>query len=377
MTRVFINALILREPFAGVSYSIYRTISAIVALDDERWYSILVPRSLKRKFPKKTNVSISRSLFVGGTRPLARVFYEQAMLPFSISKHVASFAHFPAYVAPRMLFVPFVVNIHDVIPFTHPAFVKNSTVRHFKFALPRTVDRAAQIIVPSHFVKNQLLNIFRDCDPAKLSVVPFAPAHAPSELSKADARRIIREKYFIDKPFFLFTGVVEPKKNLPTLFKAFFAARAKNGFPHVLVVLGSRGWMADKTLFVSDTLRMDEILEMPGYVPEADMPAFFRAATAFCFSSFVEGFGLPILEAMQEGCPCLLSDIPVFREVAGTNAEFLPMIDIQAWRIAIENAVEGKYGSDKQEKARKAHAAKYSWERTAKETLDVYKYFER
>ncbi len=371
MQSVFINGLILRDPFAGVGYTVFRLINALLAADQTRNYSVLIPRSLKRKFEKRPNLSLSRSLLVGGRSPFVRVFYEQALLPFSISRYTADFAHFPAYVAPRLLFVPFVVNIHDVIPYTHPAFCKPATVRHFNLAMPRTIERAHRIIVPTYFVKNTLLTVFKRTDPEKIAVVPFAPAHPPSGLSRSEARKVLSTKYSIRDPFFLFIGNIEPKKNLPTLLKAFFAAKMKRQFPHKLAIVGAKGWMGDHSLSALESHRMDDMVIMPGYVDEHDLPAFYRAATALCFPSFVEGFGLPVLEAMQEGTPCLLSDIPVFRELAGSLAKYQPLTDLEAWRYAIETAVDA--GEDKKaEAARKERAAAYNWARTAKETLDVY-----
>ena len=93
--------------------------------------------------------------------------------------------------------------------------------------------------------------------------------------------------------------------------------------------------------------------------------------------SLYEGFGLPVIEAMQEGCPCLLSDIPVFREIASDCAEFLPLVDIEKWRLAIEDAALGAFAGKTLEERRMQMASTYSWERTAKLTMDVYTSLER
>ncbi len=372
MKRVFVDALVLREPFTGVANALVRTVQAVADLDGARSYHVLVPRSLRSPFRPAPNLSVSRSLLVGGGSPGWRVFYEQFLLPFSVARFRADYAHFPAYVAPRLLFLPFVLTVHDVIPFTHPAFCRKSTVRHFKFAVPRSVEKAVRVIVPSEFVRSALLEVFPSCPPEKVKVAPLAPAHPPSRLSASKARALLKERYGIDFPFFLFVGNIEPKKNLLTLLKAFFAARMRSGFPHKLLIVGSEGWLTEpfhRTLLTHD---MGDMVETPGYLPAEDLPAFYRAAAAFCFPSLVEGFGLPVLEAMQEGTPCLLSDIPVFRETAGRDAVFLPPVDLAAWREAIERAAAGEYDSAPLRDARKARAARFTWERTARLVTEAY-----
>ena len=377
LPNVAFNALILRKPFSGVTYSVLRLLQALVKLDKERNYRVLIPRAVRGDLPKQDNIKTFSPWFVSGHSPKSRVFYEQAVLPFSIAGLSANYAHFPAYVAPRLLFIPFIVTIHDLISLTHPALCKSSTVMHFKFALKRAIEKAARIVVPSNTVKKELLRLFSACPSEKVSVTPFAAVHPPARLSRKAAKRLLNERYDINFPFFLFVGNIEPKKNLPTLLKSFFAAKMKRNFRHKLVIIGRKGWKYDKEDLLYKTLAMDEMVHELGYVDEENLPLFYRAATALCFPSLVEGFGLPVIEAMQEGCPCLLSDIPVFREIASDCAEFLPLVDIEKWRLAIEDAALGAFAGKTLEERRMQMASTYSWERTAKLTMDVYTSLER
>mgnify|MGYP006289551137 CR=1 FL=1 len=376
MPTVAVNALILREPFAGVAYSIYRSMCAVAETQQDRNFVFFVPRSFKRQFPDFDNVTRKKSLFVGGKSASSRVIYEQLIMPFTFPRFNADYAHFPAWVAPKMFYLPFVVTVHDLIPFFYPAFCKKSTVRHFKSSVPHTVERAERIVVPSQYVKNTLLDKFDQVDDENVSVVPFAPAHEPCPISRSAAQGLLAEKYGIKGDFLLYVGNIEPKKNLTLLLKAFFAARIRRSLPLKLVIVGRKAWKTgefDRAVIGHD---MEDMLIMPGYVPEGDVPCFYKAAKAFCFPSIVEGFGLPVIEAMQEGCPCLLSDIPVFHETAGSAATYLPLTDLSAWREAIENVANSKTTAAQREMLQK-QAARFSWKRTADELGDVYSSLER
>ncbi|GAB4161843.1 MAG: glycosyltransferase family 1 protein [Planctomycetota bacterium] len=375
MTRVGINCLILREPYTGVAYSIFRMVEALAREDRDRSYCALVPRTFSREFPQE--VEVRKSILVGGGSASARVMYEQLVFPFTSHKLRADYFHFPAWVAPRMLKVPYVLTVHDVIPFLYPAFCRKATVKHFKSMMPGSVEKSRAVIVPSEAVKKELLNITRNCPEEKVHVVPFAPVHPPAQVRGHEAKKILEKKYYINFPFFLTVGNIEPRKNLPTLLKAFFAARARKGFPHKLVIIGrtSRGFKGvDDVLY---THGMEEMVERPGYVDEVDLPLFYSCCTAFCFPSLAEGFGLPLLEALQEGARCLLSDIPVFRELAGKAAQFLPAYDLTAWREAIENAAEKGQGDAVARKMWHDQAAKFTWKKTAQGITEVYKNVEQ
>jgi glycosyltransferase involved in cell wall biosynthesis len=300
-----------------------------------------------------------------------RIMYEQLVLPFTVHKLGADLLHFPAWVAPRMIRVPYVVTVHDVIPLLLPMFCRNGTVRHFKNMLPRSVAGAAAIIVPSEQVKRELLSVFSDVEQDSVSVVPFAPVHAPFQGSRDAARRRLSEKYGISDPFLLCVGNIEPRKNLGHLLKAFFAARMKEKFSHRLVIVGRKAWRADLVNRLVESHGMSDMVTIAGYVPEADMGAFYTSASAFCFPSIAEGFGIPLLEALAAGCPCLVSDIPVFHELAGDQATFLPMADLLPWRVAIEQVASAK-PDPSAERSRKVRAAQFNWRNTARGVMSVY-----
>ena len=372
LPNVAFNALILRKPFSGVTYSVLRLLQALVKLDKERNYRVLIPRAVRGDLPKQDNIKTFSPWFVSGHSPKSRVFYEQAVLPFSIAGLSANYAHFPAYVAPRLLFIPFIVTIHDLISLTHPALCKSSTVMHFKFALKRAIEKAARIVVPSNTVKKELLRLFSACPSEKVSVTPFAAVHPPARLSLKAAKRLLNERYDINFPFFLFVGNIEPKKNLPTLLKSFFAAKMKRNFRHKLVIIGRKGWKYDKEDLLYKTLAMDEMVHELGYVDEENLPLFYRAATALCFPSLVEGFGLPVLEAMACGTPVACSRVSSLPELGGDAAAYFDPTSVEEMSAGISRVLGDESLGEAMRVRGLARAARFSWERTARETMAVY-----
>jgi glycosyltransferase involved in cell wall biosynthesis len=369
--RVSFDCLILREPYTGVGYSILRMVESLAEGDEARQYSALVPRSFSRKLPQ--NVDVRRSWLVGGSSATSRVFYEQLVLPFTAYRHRADYFHFPAWVAPKMLRIPYVLTVHDVIPFLYPAFCRNATVKHFKSLVPRSVQNAMAVIVPSESVKRDFGEVFRNCPMDKVHVVPFAPVHPSCQQRGHEAKKLLEKAYSIDAPYFLAVGNIEPRKNLPTLLKAFFAAKVRRNFPHKLVLVGPSPKGFPKLDRIIEGHGMGEMVISLDYVPEEHIAHLYSCCTAFCFPSLTEGFGLPLLEALQEGCRCLVSDIPAFHELAGKDAQYLPVTDLAAWREAIEVAADKGSGDAVARKIRQDRAASFTWKRTAEGIRAVYR----
>ena len=203
----------------------------------------------------------------------------------------------------------------------------------------------------------------------------FHPPAGGQETARAAANKALN---LDDRPYLLAVGVLQPRKNLALLLDAF--ALVKLGLkiggsppPHRLVVAGKRGWLDDtdaQLAALPEEVTRDIVLA--GYVADEDLPALYGGAEALCCPSRYEGFGLPPLEALACGCPVLCSRSSSLPEVVGDSGILLPPDDSDAWARALGKLLSAPPILARWRERGPARAALFSWEKAARETLEVY-----
>jgi glycosyltransferase involved in cell wall biosynthesis len=242
---------------------------------------------------------------------------------------------------------PGVVTIHDLSYETDT--VAPASLR-YRMLVPRALARGAVVVTPTDAVGTEVRD--RYClDPARIVTTPLgvAPhwygAHPPLA--------------GLPSEYVLFVGSREPRKNLPLLLEAM--RRLPDAPP--LVLAGPPGW--GPSVDTSGAIT-------PGYLSGAELASAVAHASVFVFPSRYEGFGLPPLEALAAGTPVLASDIPAHREVLGAAASYAPPDDADALAAALAAALSDGDGGVAERAARRAHAARYTWGRCARATMEAY-----
>jgi glycosyltransferase involved in cell wall biosynthesis len=185
-------------------------------------------------------------------------------------------------------------------------------------------------------------------------------------VSDDDVTRVTRQ-HGVTRPYVLFVGTVEPRKNLPRVVDAF----ARIGRPDVeLVLVGPTGWNEDVAPAVAALGARARAL---GFVPRHDLAPLYAGAAAFVYPSLREGFGLPVLEAMAQGTPVVTSAATSTAEVAGDAALLVDPFDVDAIAAAIDRALTDGEVARRLRDAGRARAAEFPWSRTAEMTLAVYR----
>lgn len=263
--------------------------------------------------------------------------------------------------------------IHGVIHKAYPAAISTSTIKekedNFKFALPQ----ADRIIVSSNTTKKDLLRFYKVHE-NKISVI--YPGISKDLLTENDLSVIEKEEFFkkynISKPFILYVGALEPRKNVEGLIKAFSILRDKHGVDCQLVIAGAKSWgienitsQANKSLFKKDII-------FTGYVRRQDLKALYQNTCVFAFPSFYEGVGLPVLEAFLFKIPVVTSKVSALGEVAGQAALLIDP-------YSPEDIAQGIYRAIDDSDIRKSLIDKgldrlrhFSWEESAMRTLQVF-----
>jgi glycosyltransferase involved in cell wall biosynthesis len=300
----------------------------------------------------------------------SRMLWMQAVLPGQLRRAQPDLCHYPNSIAPLRSPCRYVVTIHDMtlslLPQYHP-WRKRLIVRPL---IPLVARRAARIITVSEHARADIVRLLR-VPPERVVVVPEAAAAIFRTVPAAEQARV-RARYQLDRPYLLYVGTLEPRKNLVRLIHAWHALWRRGVIPHQLVLVGGRGWQ-DAAIY--DTIaRLDcgDALRLAGYVPTADLPALYSAAEAFAFPSLSEGFGLPVIEAMACGTPVLLSTAPALRELAGDAALAVNACDEQALTDALEQLLTDDVLRADLRTRGLLRAAAFSWDRAARSTLAVY-----
>ena len=276
---------------------------------------------------------------------------------------------------------PIVTTVHDVSFRVHPDLFLPKDRKILQTLVPRSMRKAARVIAVSESTRRDILRFYPQVPKDNVRVVleaadsKFHPPAGGQETARAAANTALG---LDDRPYLLAVGVLQPRKNLALLLDAFALVKLGlkiNGSPppHRLVIVGKRGWLDDtdaQLASLPEEVTRDIVLA--GYVADDDLPALYGGAEALCYPSRYEGFGLPPLEALACGCPVLCSRSSSLPEVVGDAGILLSPEDSDAWARALGKLLSAPPILARWRERGPARAALFSWEKAARETLEVY-----
>lgn len=273
----------------------------------------------------------------------------------------------PAAIPPAGAGQKLIVTVHDLAFEYYPGMFPRSWRYLYRAGLRSAVQRADAIITPSRNTAEDLLSRTK-IDPAKLHVVPLAASLGIGNLDPDESLARLK----VRTPYVLFVGTLEPRKNLVRLVRAYRRVAA-TGLPHALVLAGPLGWNHDALMREIALQGPGEIL-LTGALTEDELDAVYRSADAFVYPSLYEGFGLPVLEAMARGVPTIASTTSSLPETAGEAALGVNPRSVREIAMAIERVLTEDDLADKVSLRGRHQAERFSWEETARLTLQVYEY---
>ncbi len=303
--------------------------------------------------------------------PTLRILWEQMALPSAIAGMRVDLVHGLVNVLPLMTRVTGVVTVHD-LSFLRLPDLFPPLKRTYLTALTRaSVRRAAHVIAVSHQTASDVMYFF-DKDPSRITVVHngvdgrFAPG-TPEGIAAFRERKGLPDRYW----FYL--GTLEPRKNLDILLDAFATWQTVADDHKVrLVVAGGKGWYYDTIFAKVAECGIEGSVIFPGFVPDEELPDWYRGAELFIYPSRFEGFGMPVLEAMACGTPVVCSAAPGVAEVAGDAAVQVPADDIAAWVAALDDLARQPEQRAALAAAGPKRAGMFTWQAAAQATLAVY-----
>jgi glycosyltransferase involved in cell wall biosynthesis len=275
-----------------------------------------------------------------------------------------------AHAVPLAAPVPVVLSVQDLFTFSHPRFYTWKHRLVIGWALRRALQRADGLVAISHHTRAELAARF-GIDEASVVVTPLGLGRqvAPTAADSVDAGAL-RALGVGGANYVLTLSTVEPRKNLERLFEAFALLAARPEWRDLrLVVAGRRGWKTAPIYRRPQELGVGDRVDFVGYVPDDDLPKLFARCRAFVLPSIIEGFGLPLLEAMAFGVPVASSRSGSLVEVGGDVPFYFDPLDNAAMAAAIELALTAEVSRPGRAQAGRERASGFSWRRTADGTL--------
>ena len=278
------------------------------------------------------------------------------------------------FTAPPFCPVPVIATIHD-LAFEHlpETFTRRGSLQ-LKITVRRTAKKAARVATVSEYSRQDLIRTYR-LPPEKVVVTHngIEPHFTPQPRS-ADEAESLRRRLGIGRDFILAVGSLQPRKNLIRLMRAYSKLRSEQAsFHHQLVIVGRQLWLADGIFEEVQRQPWAQDVILTGYVADEDLPALYRAATAFVYPSLFEGFGLPPVEAMACGTPVVTSNTSSLPEVVGEAAVLVDPYDEQDLIRALLKIVNDHSLRAQLRERGLAQAQKFTWRAAAEKTLELYR----
>ena len=279
--------------------------------------------------------------------------------------------HVPSPFAPTPCPVPLVSTIHDIAPFLYPNALPVRLRMRYKKQFRRTVEEARRIITVSQ-ITYSALGVYAGVDQTKVRVIHNGVSQRFEPQTNPRLLAAVRNRHSLPERFGFWVGDFRPEKNLSFLVQAWARLRKRLPDLPVLVLAGEKRGEYRKIKDEVSKHGLDGLVTFSGFIPDDDLPAVYSAATVFVFPSLYEGFGLPPLEAMACGTPCVVSNSSSLPEVTGTAALLFNPTSLQGFEDCLVKVLTEPGLSESLRQAGLRQAALFPWKRAADETLQVY-----
>jgi len=377
--RVAISGMFWGKGATGSGQYIQRLLPALVEVAPEAEITLLAPRGQSRSLrpgdAEDAGAWAVRRLgtpFDGRQANLAKVWFEQVSFPRACAKGF-DLAHAPYFAPPRYATVPTIVTIHDLIPLLLPDYRKSRWVRLYMRLVSEAARHSDGVLTDSQASARDIERLL-GIEARRIRVVYLAAGRIYRPMAAGECEEALA-RLRIPRPYLLYLGGFDPRKNVSGLVHAFAALRRAR--PEMNLVLAGR--LPDR----SDTLAQDprpligqlglgDRVHLTGWVEEQDTPALYAGATAFVFASYYEGFGLPVLESISCGTPAIVGAGSSLEEVGGPGCVAVRPEDHAALAEAMRRMCEDGEWRDGLAEAGARHARRFSWAETARQTWDAY-----
>ncbi len=368
--RIGIDARILGYRRAGIGKYTQRLIERLAELETEDEFFILHSYKDSDTLVHQSNFHRRRLWTPSHHR------FEQWLLPAELALMRLDLLHSPDFIPPFRRNHGSIITVHDLAFLRFPHFVTTDSAHHYGL-IDQAVRRTDHIIAVSHSTKEDLVNLL-GADERKVTVIHEAADPSFHPIDPGPETEAIQQKYGLaDQTYIFFLSTIEPRKNLATLLRAF--RMLLDEFPAAselkLAIAGERGWLFDNVFELYRELKLEPHASFLGRVPFEELPALFNGALMYVHPSFYEGFGLTPLEAMACGTPTIVSNVSSLPEVVSDAGLLVPPDEETEWAEAIYRLMHDSELRQTLSEKGLRRAAQFSWDKAARQHLDLYHRF--
>ncbi len=280
----------------------------------------------------------------------------------------------PTHYIPRFVRVPRVMAIMDLSYLLYPEMFKPKDLYQLKQWTGYGVAHAARILTISEFSKNAIIRQYHVSGDRVFVMYPGFTMD--KKTTSSVPIETLTKKYDMSRNFILSVGTIQPRKNYVKLIEAFarFIGTNKQKFSDLqLVIIGKKGWLYEDILAAPKKFGVIQSVKFLDFVPDGELPSFYKHALCFALPSLYEGFGLPVLEAMAYKCPVVVSNVSSLPEIAGRAGIYVDAGSAESIAAGLltavrqRNLIQGRQRVD----AGLAQVKKFTWEKAAQQTLEV------
>jgi len=369
----------------GIGRYTRELVQALTSLDGRSTYHLFAarqtaPPAVPHPLPSGRHIQLHTAPL--DERWLYRLWYRlRVPVPVQWVTGKLDLFHSPDFVLPPVSgVIPTLLTVHDLSFVHYPAVYPAVLVNYLNKVVPWSIRRASHVLADSQATKADLMSIWQVPD-EKITVLYsgvnelFQPVTEPKVLTAVAARYQLGEA-----PYLLSVGTVQPRKNYQMLIRAF--APVARQWPHNLYIAGGKGWLYDDMMAEVERQGLNGRVRFLGFVADEDLPALYSGATLFLFPSLYEGFGLPLLEAMQCGVPVVTSNASSLPEVVsgkgvsgGETAVLLSPQDQAAWTDTMQELLASPVRRANLVAAGYRQARQFTWQKAARQLLRLYQSF--
>ena len=353
MAKIGVNALyVIPGGIGGTEIYLRELLAALATIDTVNEYFIFANLETGRELaPRQANFHWKPQAVHAASRP-ARILWEQTVLALEAGRYNLDVMFNPGFTAPLAAPCPLVTTFHDLQHKRYPEYFRWFDLPFWKLLLWAAAHRSRRLIAVSEATREDLLRFYKLAKD-RITVVPHGVNPEFFALPRKDLEGL------------LCVSTLHAHKNLERLVRAY----ASKPRPYKLILAGLRGFHAAEIEALIAQLGAADKVEIPGWMPRADLMQLYARARAFIYPSTFEGFGMPVLEAMAAGIPVACSDIPPLREIAGDAALFFDPLDQAALEAALDRIMGDEILRTTLASAGPEQARPFTWRRTAEKTL--------
>lgn len=367
--RIAVNTrFLLPGRLEGIGWYTYEVLRRMVAAHPEVEFLFLFDRPYDSSFLFGPNVT-AKVIPPPARHPFLWWLWFELAVPMALKRWKPDVFFSPDTYLSLRTKVPTVMVAHDLAYAHYPEQIPGLARRYYAHFTPKYLAKATQVITVSDFVKRDILAHY-SLPPAKIAVVPNACRPGFFPLSEAE-QKVVRQRWTGGQPYWIYIGAIHPRKNVPQLIEAFNAFKEAVDSPVQLVLAGRFAWQSGPVKAAYENSPFKDAIQFTGYVEEEELPRLLGAALGLVYVSVFEGFGLPVLEAMECEVPVITSNVSSLPEVAGEAALLVDPKDTAAIAGAMRRLWQDRGLRERLISKGRQQRALFSWDHTAAAVFEI------